>query len=256
MQAGSYRSSSNRERASERQRKLAVNQSGPRAHHRFESCRSHLRKPGVGISMPPSPNWSGTGLLSRACRFESDRRRQPRGSEALTAKHSALNRANGVRLPADPRLRDSGSANGRPLRSERRNRGSSPRPETAVGDRPMAGRQALTLQIEVRPLVPERILHCATKQLSDNRIVDDARGRAPPRPQLALVADLVMAPARRAGDAGSIPDEGTIGSRVAQWRAPDMIPPRQLRSRSRTARRGLSMDPDVARFDSWPRGPT
>ena len=124
----------------------------------------------------------------------------PRGSEALTAKHSALNRANGVRLPADPRLPDSGSVNGRPLRSDRR---------TPLGDRPMAGRQALTLSIEVRVLVPER-LRCATKQIFDNRIVDDARGRAPPRPQLALVADLVMAPARRAGDAGSIPDEGTI----------------------------------------------
>ena len=81
-----------------------------------------------------------------------------RGSEALTAKHSALTRANGVRLPADPR--DPGSANGRPLRFERRNRGSSPRPGTAA--------------------------------LFDNRIVDDARGRAPPRPQ--------QCPCSRSGD--------------------------------------------------------
>jgi hypothetical protein len=156
----------------------------------------------------------------------------------LTAKHSVLTRANGVRLPAGPRSPISGSAKGRPLRSERRNpdrvgptkrrfggpvAGGSgnplrvpgcriPGPGAPIGDRPMAGPQVLTLSIEVRVLVPERILHCATKQLSDNRIVDDARGRAPPRPQHALVADLVMAPARRAGDAGSIPDEGTIDS--------------------------------------------
>jgi hypothetical protein len=65
MQAGSYRGSSNGERASEWQRRLAVNQLGHEAHHRFESCRSHSRKRGVGIFMPPSPNWSGTGLLSR-----------------------------------------------------------------------------------------------------------------------------------------------------------------------------------------------
>ena len=125
----------------------------------------------------------------------------------MTAKHSALNRANGVRVPAVPRWRwepskgsqtlprrasrgkaslrprDPGSANGRPLRSERRCRGSSPRPGTPeLGDRLMAGRQALTLFIEVRVLVPERI-RSATKALFDNRIVDDARGRAPPRPQ-------------------------------------------------------------------------
>lgn len=65
MQAGSYRGSLNGERASERQRRLAVNQSGLRAHHRFESCRSHIRKRHDGIPMPPSPNWSGSGLLSR-----------------------------------------------------------------------------------------------------------------------------------------------------------------------------------------------
>ncbi len=106
------------------------------------------------------------------------------------AKHSALNRANGVRLPADPR--DPGSANGRPLRSERSCRGSNPRPGTPqLGDRLRAGRQVLTLFVEVRILVPERI-RCATNALSDNRIVDDARGRAPPRPR--------QCPRSRSGD--------------------------------------------------------
>jgi hypothetical protein len=65
MQAGSYCGSLNGERASERQRRLAVNQFGHGAHHRFESCRSHIRKRHDGVRMPPSPNWSGTGLLSR-----------------------------------------------------------------------------------------------------------------------------------------------------------------------------------------------
>ena len=113
----------------------------------------------------------------------------------MTAKHSVLTRANGVRLPADPR--DPGSANGRPLRSERSCRGRvgvarlrratpgcpTPRPGTReLGDWLMAGRQALTLFVEVRVLAPERS-RCVTKALFDNRIVDDARGRAPPRPQ-------------------------------------------------------------------------
>lgn len=97
-----------------------------------------------------------------------------RGAEALTAKHSVLTRANGVRLPAAPRL-----------------------PEMSqLGDRPMAGQQVLTLSIEVRLLVPER-LRCATQLLSDNRIVDDARGRAPPRPQ--------HCPCSRSGD-GACPN--------------------------------------------------
>src|SRR4051812_214005 len=50
----------------------------------------------------------------------------------------------------------------------------------------------------------------------DNQIVDDARGRARdhrflvvPGHDFALEADLVMAPARSAGDAGSIPDGST-----------------------------------------------
>lgn len=108
----------------------------------------------------------------------------------MMAKHSALNRANGVRLPADPR--DPGSANGRPLRSERRCRGSNPRPGTPqLGDRLTVGRQVLTLFVEVRILVPER-LRCETNVISDNRIVDDARGRAPPRPQ--------QCPRSRSGD--------------------------------------------------------
>ena len=126
----------------------------------------------------------------------------------MMAKHSALNRANGVRFPADPR--DPGSANGRPLRSERRCRQrvnvgglrppkffaggfgnplrvpewiDRPRPGTPqLGDRLTAGRQVLTLFVEVRLLVPER-LRCATNVISDNRIVDDARGRAPFRSQ-------------------------------------------------------------------------
>ena len=100
----------------------------------------------------------------------------------MMAKHSALNRASGVRVPAGPR-EIPGSASGRPLRSERRNPGSSPGPGTApIGDRLMAGRQALTLLVEVRILVPEQLC-CATNALSENRIDDDARGRAPPRPQ-------------------------------------------------------------------------
>ena len=65
MQPESYCGSSSGERASERQRRLAVNQFGPSAHRRFESCRSHIHKRGDGIHVPPSPNWSGTGLLSR-----------------------------------------------------------------------------------------------------------------------------------------------------------------------------------------------
>ena len=53
------------ERASERQRGLAVNQSRQRALRRFESCRSHERKRGGGIPVPPTPHWLGTGLLNR-----------------------------------------------------------------------------------------------------------------------------------------------------------------------------------------------
>jgi hypothetical protein len=101
------------------------------------------------------------------------------------AKHSSLNRASGVRVPAGPRTetRDPGSASGRPLRSERSNPGSNPGPGTApIGDRLMAGRQALTLLVEVRILVPEQLC-CATNALCENRRDDDARGRAPPRPQ-------------------------------------------------------------------------
>src|SRR5262249_23614765 len=115
----------------------------------------------------------------------TDGNRSLLGPEALTAKHSALTRARGVRVPAGPP--DPGSVNGRPLRSERRCPGSSPGPgTTTLGDRSMAGRQALTLSIEVRVLVPE------TNALFDNRIVDDARGRAPPRPQ--------RCPCSRSGD--------------------------------------------------------
>ena len=65
MKPGSYCGSSSGERASERQRRLAVNQFGPSAHRRFESCRSHILKSGDGIHVPPSPSWLGTGLLSR-----------------------------------------------------------------------------------------------------------------------------------------------------------------------------------------------
>jgi hypothetical protein len=67
MEPGSYRSSSSGERASERpmeQRRLAVNQSGHMPVRRFESCRSHCKSVG-GMPVPSSPNWSGTGLLSR-----------------------------------------------------------------------------------------------------------------------------------------------------------------------------------------------
>src|SRR5688572_9058702 len=51
-------------------------------------------------------------------------------------------------------------------------------PKATIGDRPTAGRQALTLSIEVRLLVPEP----DTSVFFENQIVDDARGRAPPRP--------------------------------------------------------------------------
>jgi hypothetical protein len=64
MEPGSYRSSSSGERASEWQRRLAVNQFGQMPVRRFESCRSHCKRAG-GICVPSSPNWSGTGLLSR-----------------------------------------------------------------------------------------------------------------------------------------------------------------------------------------------
>lgn len=69
MQPEGYCGSSSGERASERpneqRRRLAVNQFAANAHRRFESCRSHIHKRGDGIHVPPSPNWSGTGLLSR-----------------------------------------------------------------------------------------------------------------------------------------------------------------------------------------------
>ena len=64
MEPGSYCSSSSGERASERQRRLIVNQSGHMPVRRFESCRSHCKFAG-GTPVPSSPNWSGTGLLSR-----------------------------------------------------------------------------------------------------------------------------------------------------------------------------------------------
>lgn len=66
MEPGSYCSSPNGERASEWQRRLAVNQSGRRPVRRFESCRSHERKRIGGTSMPSTPNGMGTGLLSRS----------------------------------------------------------------------------------------------------------------------------------------------------------------------------------------------
>jgi hypothetical protein len=46
------------------QSRLTVNQSGRKSVRRFESCRSHCKRAG-GIPVPSSPNWSGTGLLSR-----------------------------------------------------------------------------------------------------------------------------------------------------------------------------------------------
>ena len=65
MELGSYCSLAG-ERASERQRGLAVNQPCLRALRRFESCRSHICKRIGGSRMPPTPNRMGTGLLSRA----------------------------------------------------------------------------------------------------------------------------------------------------------------------------------------------
>lgn len=118
------------------------------------------------------------------------------------AKHSALTRANGVRFPGDLRPPDPESVNGRPLRSERRYPRSSRGSGTAIGDRLMAGRQPLKLLVEVRILVPEPTttkLRAAWRrpgELSDNRIVDDARGRAPPRPR--------RCPCSRSGDGASL----------------------------------------------------
>ena len=65
MESGRYYGSRNRERVSEWQRRLAVNQLGRKPMRRFESCRSHRRKRGGAISLPSTPNWLGTGLLSR-----------------------------------------------------------------------------------------------------------------------------------------------------------------------------------------------
>lgn len=65
MEPGSYCGSPNGERASEWQRRLAVNQFGRKPMRRFESCRSHERKRIDGTSMPSTPNGMGTGLLSR-----------------------------------------------------------------------------------------------------------------------------------------------------------------------------------------------
>ena len=65
MESGSYFSSPNGERASEWQRRLAVNQFGRRPMRRFESCRSHERKPDGRTCLPSTPNGLGTGLLSR-----------------------------------------------------------------------------------------------------------------------------------------------------------------------------------------------
>ena len=46
MEATIYRRSLNGERASERQRRLAVTQSWRKPVHRFESCRSHTNTEG------------------------------------------------------------------------------------------------------------------------------------------------------------------------------------------------------------------
>lgn len=67
METAIYRRSLNGERASERQRRPAVNRSGREPVRRFESCRSHrVRVKRVGGDRSPStPNGMGTGLLSR-----------------------------------------------------------------------------------------------------------------------------------------------------------------------------------------------
>jgi hypothetical protein len=65
MEPGSYCGSPNGERASEWQRRLAVNQFGRRPIRRFESCRSHQRKRVGKSPLPSTPNRLGTGLLSR-----------------------------------------------------------------------------------------------------------------------------------------------------------------------------------------------
>jgi hypothetical protein len=65
MELSGYYGSSSGERASEWQRRLAVNQLCVRALRRFESCRSHRSKRAGGIRVPSSPNGMGTGLLSR-----------------------------------------------------------------------------------------------------------------------------------------------------------------------------------------------
>ena len=69
MKLRSYCGSSSGERASERptqQCRLAGNKFGPEPMRRFESCRSHRSKRVGGHHVPSSPNWSGTGLLSRS----------------------------------------------------------------------------------------------------------------------------------------------------------------------------------------------
>ena len=67
MELGRYtRSPVVGERASERQRGLAVNQSCLRALRRFESCRSHKRIHDGELIVPSTPNWLGTGLLNRS----------------------------------------------------------------------------------------------------------------------------------------------------------------------------------------------
>jgi hypothetical protein len=65
MELSGYHGSSSGERASERQRRLTVNQSWRRPVRRFESCRSHLHKSSGGDCLPPSPNGMGTGPLNR-----------------------------------------------------------------------------------------------------------------------------------------------------------------------------------------------
>jgi hypothetical protein len=65
MELSGYYGSSSGERASERQRRLTVNQSWRKPVRRFESCRSHNGKSGGGSCLLPTPNGMGTGLLSR-----------------------------------------------------------------------------------------------------------------------------------------------------------------------------------------------
>lgn len=122
------------------------------------------------------------------------------GSQALQVKHSALTRAKEVQFLRDPRTSE--SANGW-------------HHIAPIGDRLTAGRQTLNLPVEVRILVPERRRRRAP--LSDNFIVDDARGRVPPRPR--------RCPSSRSGEGACLKRRRCwFDSRGGHWGTPVFRP--------------------------------